>query len=124
MADKPRERRRGGQRGEEYRLEEATLDGTLESWPPEPPRAPRTPVEVVRLALIESPGTVHRLGWRFSDVGRASKLAASFRRAKPSSLDPSALGSFEARAFFDPLERKWRIAARYFPPGEDSSART
>jgi uncharacterized protein (DUF1684 family) len=28
----------------------------------------------------------------------------------------AATGTFDARAFFDPTERKWRIAARYLPP--------
>ena len=108
------ERARGSRRKRsEYRLEDATIAGTLDSWPPEPPRAPKTAVEKTRLALIDAPGQVHRLAWSFSDVGRASRLASSFRRAKPSKLSPSATGHFDARAFFDPTERKWRIAARY-----------
>ncbi|GAC1377289.1 MAG: hypothetical protein NVSMB32_19200 [Actinomycetota bacterium] len=52
----------------------------------------------------------------FSDVGRASQMASAFRRAKPSRLSPSATGSFDARAYFDPQARKWRIAARYVEP--------
>lgn len=109
--------RAGGprKRGTEYRLAEATLDATLDEWPPEPPQSPKTAVEKARLALIDAPGQVHRLAWTFSDVGRASRLASSFRRAKPSKLSPTATGSFDARAFFDPTERKWRIAARYLP---------
>ena len=107
--------RAGGSRRKrsEYRLEDATLDGTLDSWPPEPPRPPRSPVDKTRLALIDTPGQVHRLAWMFSDVGRALRLASSFRRAKPSRLSPGATGHFDARAFFDPEKRKWRIAARY-----------
>ena len=112
MADKADGGRR---RSSEYRLADTTLDGMLDEWPPEPPRPPRSPVEVARLALIDTPGQVHRLAWQFSDVGRASSLASSFRRAKPSKLSPAATGRFDARAFFDPGERKWRIAARYLP---------
>ena len=103
-------------RGDEQRLEEVTLDGVLEAWPPEPPRAPKTAVDAARLALIASPGQVHKLSGSFSDVGRAAKMAQSFRRARPSTLDPGATGRFDARAFFDPTERKWRVAARYPPP--------
>lgn len=88
----------------------------MDHWPPEPPRAPRTPAERTRLALIATPGQVHRLAWSFSDVGRAAKIASSFRRARPSRLDPAAAGRFDARAYFDPAERKWRIAARYLLP--------
>jgi hypothetical protein len=105
----------------EYRLTDARLDGTLDAWPPEPPRLPRTAVEAARLALIEAPGQVHVLAWKFSDVGRASKLASSFKRAKPSKLSPAATGSFDARAFFDLEAHKWRIAARYLPAGEHSA---
>jgi hypothetical protein len=101
-----------------YRLEDASLDGTLKAWPDPPPRPPRTPVEAARLALINSPGEVHQLAWKLSDVGRASQLASSFRRAKPSKLDPTATGTFDARAFFDTTEGKWRIAARYLPPDQ------
>lgn len=116
--------RRRGRRNGEQRLEEVTLDGVLEAWPPEPPRAPKTALDATRLALIAAPGQVHRLSGSFSDVGRASKMAQSFRRAKPSTLDPTATGRFDARAFFDPTERKWRVAARYLPPqsGEAASA--
>ena len=100
-------------RGDQQRLEEVTLDGVLEVWPPEPPKAPKTALDATRLALIAAPGQVHRLSGSFSDVGRASKLAQDFRRAKPSTLDPGAAGRFDARAFFDPTEAKWRVAARY-----------
>lgn len=117
MTERASPRRKGDR---DYRLEETTLDGKLESWPPEPPRAPRTPADAARLALIAAPGEVHRLSWSFSDVGRAAKLAQSFRRARPSRLDPRATGSFDARAFFDPSEHRWRVAARYLPGGEDS----
>jgi hypothetical protein len=109
-------------RGNGYRLQDTRLDGVLDEWPAEPPRQPKTAVEAARLALIGSPGQVHRLAWKFSDVGRASKQAASFKRAKPSTLDPSATGAFDARAFFDPSERKWRVAARYLPADERASA--
>jgi hypothetical protein len=114
--------RAGGsrKRRSEHRLVDATLDGTLDRWPPEPPRAPKTPVERARLTLIDTPGQVHRLAWTFSDVARASRVASSFRRAKPSKLSPSATGTFDARAFFDPTERKWRIAARYLPAGDET----
>jgi hypothetical protein len=120
------EKKAGGARGtrnrvNEYRLADARLDGTLDAWPPEPPRAPKTAVEEVRLALIEAPGQVHVLAWKFSDVGRASKLASSFKRAKPSKLSHAATGTFDARAFFDPAGHKWRIAARYLPAGEKTS---
>ena len=71
------------------------------------------------MALIHSPGQVHRLAWRFSDVGRAATLASQFRRAKPATLDPAATGRFDARPFFDPDTRKWRIAARYLPPDSE-----
>jgi len=106
---------RQGQRGRagEHRLSDTTLAGTLEAWPDEPPRSPRTPVEVARLALIDAPGEVHCLAWKLSDVGRATRIASSFKRAKPSKLLSTATGSFDARAFFDPKERKWRIAVRY-----------
>lgn len=119
--------RAGGvrKRRSEYRLQDATLDGTLDQWPPEPPRPPRSAVDKTRLALIDTPGQVHRLAWSFSDVARASRLASSFRRAKPSKLSPAATGHFDARAFFDPAERKWRIAARYVAadtPSEDDSS--
>jgi len=119
--------RAGGvrRRRSEYRLADATLDGTLERWPPEPPRPPRSAVDKTRLALIDTPGQVHRLAWTFSDVGRASRLASSFRRAKPSKLSPTATGRFDARAFFDPDESKWRIAARYLaadPTAEDTGS--
>ena len=107
--------RRRGRRNGEQQLEEVTLDGVLEAWPPEPPRAPKTALDATRLALIAAPGQVHRLSGSFSDVGRAAKMAQSFRRAKPSTLDPAATGRFDARAFFDPMERKWRVAARYVP---------
>ena len=112
VVDETRRRRRGG----EQRLEEVTLDGALDEWPPEPPRAPKTALDATRLTLIASPGQVHRLSGSFSDVGRAAKMAQSFRRARPSTLDPAATGRFDARAFFDPTERKWRVAARYLPP--------
>jgi hypothetical protein len=72
-------------------------------------------VEATRLALIQSPGTVHQLAWKLNEFGRASRIAAAFRRAKPSTLDPSATGRFDARAFFDPETKKWRVAARYVP---------
>jgi hypothetical protein len=85
------------------------LDGTLDAWPSEPPRPPRTPADRARRALIDSPGVVHRLAWTFSDVGRASTLASSFRRAKPFKLDPAATGTFDARVFFDPQVRKWPV---------------
>lgn len=98
-----------------YRLSEARLDGKLGSWPKEPPKAPKTPLERARLELVSHPGEVHRLAWRLSDVGRAGALASSFARAKPAALYPGATGTFEARAYFDPGERKWRVAARYVP---------
>jgi hypothetical protein len=106
----------GRRRGEDYRLQDATLDGTLGDWPAPPPRPPTTAADKARLALIQSPGQVHQLAWILSDVGRASTLASQFRGAKPSKLDPVATGTFDARAFFDPQARKWRIAARYLPP--------
>lgn len=102
-----------------YRLSEARLDGKLASWPEEPPRAPKTPLERARLELIAHPGEVHRLAWRLSDVGRAGALASSFARAKPAALYPGATGTFEARAYFDPAEHKWRVAARYVPGEAD-----
>ena len=108
-----------GAKAEAYRLEETRLDRKLEAWPAEPPKAAKTNLERARLALIGSPGEVHRLGWRFSDVGRASALAAGFARAKPSKLYPGATGAFEARAYFDPEARKWRVAARYVPGEAD-----
>ena len=76
---------------------------------------PRPAVEETRLALIASPGEVHRLSPKFSDVGRASRVAQAFTRARPNKLSPTATGSFDARAFFDTEEGKWRIAARYVP---------
>ena len=109
------ETKRRGHRNDEQPLEEVTLDGVLETWPPEPPRAPKTALDATRLALIAAPGQVHRLSGSFSDVGRAAKMAQSFRRAKPSTFNPGATGRFDARAFFDPIERKWRVAARYLP---------
>ena len=111
------EETRRRRRGDEQALKEVTLDGVLEAWPPEPPRAPKTALDAARLALIAAPGQVHRLSGSFSDVGRAAKLAQNFRRAKPSTLDPGATGRFDARAFFDPEERKWRVAARYVADG-------
>ena len=111
----------GVRRRDGYRLVDATLDGTLDEWPPEPPRPPKTAVEAARLQLIATPRQVHRLSWQFSDVGRASAMASSFRRAKPSRLSPTATGTFDARAFFDPTEHKWRIAARYLPPDTDDN---
>jgi len=111
----------GRRRAGEVRLEDASLDGTLEAWPPPPPRPPKTAVEKARLALIHSPGQVHRLAGQFSDVGRAATLAWQFRRAKPAKLDPTAAGHFDARAYFDPDTRKWRIAARYLPPDSEGS---
>ena len=98
------------------RLIDTTLDGTLDRWPEQPPRAPHTPIDKTRMALIDTPGQVHRLSPKFSDVGRAAKLAANFKRAKPSKLSPGATGTFDARAFSDPDTRQWRIAARYLPP--------
>ena len=121
MAERADSARKRG--GGEYRLVDTKLDGVLESWPDEPPRPPKTAVDAARLALIESPGQVHRLAGKFSDVARASRIASSFKRAKPAKLVPSATGSFDARAFFDPGERKWRIAARYLP-GEEPGAET
>lgn len=102
-----------------FRLEDTTIDGTLDAWPPEPPRPPRTAADATRLTLIAHPGQVHRLTPVFSDVGRAAKLAQSFRRAHPSRLDPAATGRFDARHFYDPDTRKWLIAARYLPPELD-----
>ncbi len=75
-------------------------------------------MEATRLALIQSPGTVHQLTWKLNDVGRASRLALDFRRASPATLDPKATGRFDARAFFDPDTKKWRVAARYVPIGQ------
>ena len=89
--------------GSGYRLEDTKLDGVLDEWPVAPPKQPKTAVETARLALIGSPGQVHRLAWKFSDVGRASKLATSFRRAKPSTLDPSATGAFDAAGVLRPV---------------------
>jgi hypothetical protein len=108
----------GRKRDDGYRLVDATLDGTLQEWPAPPPRPPKTAADKARLALIQTPDQIHQLAWTFSDVGRASTLASLFRRAKPSKFDPTATGSFDARAFFDPNQRKWRIAARYLPPTE------
>ena len=110
----------GRRRPGDYQLADTTLDGTLDEWPLEPPRAPRTAVEAARLALIQSPGTIHQLAWKLNDVGRASRIAGAFRRASPAKLNPSATGRFEARAFFDPATKKWRVAARYVPGGDDS----
>jgi hypothetical protein len=112
MAEKSRS---GRKQAGEYRLADTKIDGTLDAWPEAPPRAPKTPVEETRLALIATPGEVHRLSPKFSDVGRASRIAQAFTRARPSKLSPTATGSFDARAFFDPEEGKWRIAARYVP---------
>ena len=112
-------KREAGAKKAAYRLTETRLDGKLGSWPAEPPRVAKTSLERSRLELIASPGEVHRLGWRFSDVGRASKLAATFVRAKPSTLYSGATGAFEARAYFDPEVRKWRVAARYVPGDTD-----
>ena len=98
------------------RLVERHPGRTLDRWPDQPPRAPRTAIDKTRLALIDTPGQVHRLSPKFSDVGRAAKIAAAFKRAKPSKLSPTATGTFDARAFFDPDTRQWRIAARYLPP--------
>ncbi len=103
----------------DYRLEDTRLDGKLEDWPMEPPKAAKTNLERARLELIASPGEVHRLAGRFSDVGRASKLATAFVRAKPSTLYAGATGAFEARPYFDPSLRKWRVAARYVPGETD-----
>ncbi len=97
------------------RLGDATLDAAIDEWPAPPPRPPKTAADKTRLTLIRTPGQAHRLTWRFSDVGRASMMASQFRRAKPSKLDPTATGTFDARAFFDTDTRKWRIAARYLP---------
>lgn len=99
-----------------YQLSDATLDGTLDTWPAPPPRPPKTPADKTRLTLIQNPGQIHQLAWTFSDIQRATTLASLFRRAKPSKLDPTATGTFDARAFYDPATRKWRIAARYNPP--------
>ena len=118
----PAEKAEGGKAGKKagaYPLEDTRLDGKLETWPAEPPRAAKNNLERTRLALIGSPGEVHRLGWRFSDVGRAAALAAAFVRAKPSRLYLGATGVFEARAYFDPEARKWRVAARYMPGEAD-----
>lgn len=104
---------KAGKKAGAYRLEDTRLDGKLPAWPAEPPTAAKNNLERTRLALIGSPGEVHRLGWRLSDVGRASALAAAFARAKPAKLYPGATGVFEARAYFDPETRKWRVAARY-----------
>ena len=112
----------GGRRSGAYKLADTMLDGTLDEWPPEPPRAPRTAVEATRLALIQSPGIVHQLDWKLNDVGRASRIALAFRQAKPSTLDPSATGRFDARAFFDPGTKKWRVAARYVPAEKERRA--
>lgn len=118
MADKTSVGRR---RGDGYRLQDATLDGTLGDWPAPPPRPPKTPADKARLALIQFPGQVYRLAWTLSDVGRASTLASQFRRAKPSKLDPTATGTFDTRAFFDPETHKWRIAARYLPADQPTT---
>lgn len=120
--DSPEERaeaRKAGNKVAAYRLEDTRLDGKLGTWPAEPPKAAKNNLERTRLALITSPGEVHRLGWRLSDVGRASALAAAFTRAKPSRLYSGATGAFEARAYFDPEARKWRVAARYVPGPAD-----
>jgi uncharacterized protein (DUF1684 family) len=109
------EKSRSGRKQAEYRLADTKIDGTLTAWPEVPPRAPKSAVEETRLALIASPGEVHRLSPKFSDVGRASRIAQAFTRARPNKLSPTATGSFDARAFFDPEEGKWRIAARYVP---------
>ena len=106
------------------RLVDTTLDGTLDRWPEQPPRAARTAIDKTRLSLIDTPGQVHRLSPKFSDVGRAAKLAAAFKRAKPSKLSPTATGTFDARAFFDPDSRQWRVAARYLPPPTDPTPGT
>lgn len=112
----PAERAEAGRAGKKagaYRLEDTRLDGKLGAWPAEPPKAAKNNLERARLELIGTPGEVHRLGWRLSDVGRASALAVAFARAKPAKLYPGATGVFEARAYFDPETRKWRVAARY-----------
>jgi len=102
-----------------YRLNDATLGGTRDTWPEEPPRLPKSEGEKARLALIEAPGEVHYLDWELSDVGRTSRIASSFKRSKPSKLVATATGSFDARPFFDPDVPKWRIAVRYLADGTD-----
>jgi hypothetical protein len=114
-AEKADKTNRAGKPAGAYRLADTRLDGTLDHWPPEPPRPPKTAVDAVRLTLIDTPGQIHRLAWKLSDVGRANQLAAAFRRSKPAAISPGATGRFDARAFFDPTERRWRIAARYLP---------
>jgi hypothetical protein len=114
------DRARSDRKSTEERLADASLDGTLDAWPAPPPRPPKTALDRTRLELIATPGQVHRLGWKLHDVGRASKLASTFRRAKPSTLDPTATGTFDARAYYDPDDRTWRIAARYLPASETS----
>lgn len=101
-----------GQRPEEVEHELAPRGGGVDGLG-------QAPEPDLVLALIGSPGEVHRLGWRFSDVDRAAALAAAFVRAKPSRLYLGATSVFEARAYFDPEARKWRVAARYLPGDAD-----
>jgi hypothetical protein len=106
-----------GQEGQRIVVEEVGRD--LVAGVAERQQTSKAALGQARLALISSPGEVHRLAWKFSDVGRASKLAGALRRAKPSELVRDALGTLDARAFFDPEDRKWHIAARYLPVDSD-----
>jgi hypothetical protein len=79
-------RKRGNRKqGGDIKLADTRLDGTLDQWPSEPPRAPRRAVAAPRLALIQSPGTVHHLAWKLNDVGRGARIATGSFDARRSS---------------------------------------
>ena len=111
----------GRRRPGDYQLADTTLDGTLDEWPLEPPRAPRTAVEAARLALIQSPGTIHQLAWKLNDVGRASRIAGAFRRAIAG--DARSVGDWAVRGPGCSSTRRRRSGGWppvYVPGGDDS----
>lgn len=93
-------------------LEELTLEVALDDWPPEPVFAPTTPLDRARLALIDSPGQVHRLAGEFADLEQALRIASGFAAASPDELPSEAGGHFSARPFRDG-EGGWQVAVCY-----------
>jgi hypothetical protein len=93
----------------------------LEGPPPAPPRPGETVHDKTRRRLLQAPGQWLVLNTR-SPLSQttARRLARSYNRAKPARLDPTATGTFTARAFT--RDDKWLVGATYQPPAHDAAS--
>jgi hypothetical protein len=90
----------------------------LDGPPPVAPRPGETVHDKTRRLLLQAPGQWSVLNTR-SPLSQAAarRLARSYNRAKPARLDPTATGTFAARAFT--RDDRWLVAAVYRPPDQD-----